>query len=104
MSLQSTQVSIPKVQTQDRNVNQLQSNIIDGIQRIQSNTMKLATLIGESRTAYLTVDQFTKQSGPGWVSQDGSSCIGSAYESLTGHKNVPNTTPPIGAILMIRIN
>lgn len=102
--MQATQVSIPKVQTQDRNINQLQQNLIDGVQRIQSNTMNLATLIGESRTAYLTVDQFTKQSGPGWVPQDGRSCIGSTYQDLTGEKNVPNTTPPIGAILMIRIN
>lgn len=97
-------VSIPRVQTQDRNVNQLQSNILDGIQRIQSNTFNLASVIGESRTAYLTVAQFQQQSGLGWVEQNGASCIGSTYEKLTGNRNVPTGTPPTGAIDMIRIN
>ncbi len=95
MGLPVTKVAIPKVQTQDRNVNQLQQNIIDAFNKLQqrfsgSGTSDAGTVIGESKSAYLTEAQFQSQSGTNWVLQDGRSCIGTAYETLTGNKNVPN--------------
>lgn len=104
MTMSSPKTSIPKVQTNDRDINQLQQNLIDGISRIQQSIYQSASGIGESRTAYITVAQFNQQAGPGWVPEDGRSCVGSTYEKLTGETHVPTGTPPVGAILMIRIN
>lgn len=90
MPIPSTKVSIQKVQSNDRNFNQAQQNIIDGINKLQSQVMLLSTVVGESRSAYLSEDQFQQQAGDNWVLQDGRSCIGTAYETLTGNRNVPN--------------
>lgn len=100
----TTKINIPKVLSADRLLNQAQQNIISGINKLQVQMLNAGTVIGESKTAYISVSQFQDQLGSGWVSQDGSSCIGSAYQELTGSKNVPNVSPPTGAVLMIRIN
>ncbi len=100
----TTKITIPRVQSNDRLINQLQQNLIDGINKLQVQVLNAGTVIGESKTAYISVTQFQDQLGPGWVSQDGASCIGSSYQELTGNRNVPNVVPPAGAILMIRIN
>lgn len=48
------------------------------------------SIIGEQKSAYLTLDQFQRQAGKGWVLANGSSCKGSAYEQITGNSNVPD--------------
>ena len=90
MAIPTTKVSIPKVQTQDRNINQLQQNIIDAFNRLQVQSFNAGTAVGESKAAYLTESQFQAQAGTNWVLQDGRSCVGSTYESITGNKNVPD--------------
>lgn len=90
MPIPSTKVSIPKVQHEDRRINQLQQNMIDGIRKLQLQIKNLSTCVGESKTAYLTEDQFQSEWGPGWVLQDGRSCVGSAYQKLYGFDVIPN--------------
>lgn len=90
MPIPSTKVNIPQVQHDDRRINQLQQNIIDGIRKLQMQIKNLSTCVGESKTAYLTEDQFQSEWGQGWVLQDGRSCVGSAYQKITGNDSIPN--------------
>ncbi len=93
-------VNVPKVQTSDRVITQLQQNIITGMNDMNSTlatatnafqaALDASTIIGEEKAAYLTEAQFQAVAGPTWVLQDGRSCIGSAYASLTGQATVPD--------------
>ena len=87
-------VNIPLVQTDDKNINQLQQNIIQGIKKALGDFLfsvnTYGTTIGEVKSAMLTLSQFQSQMGTGWVLCDGSACQNSKYSKLTGNNNVPD--------------
>lgn len=90
-------VNIPKVQTQDRNVNQLQQNIITGINQLSraissniSSAVDASTIVGEVKSAFLTETQIQAQLGAGWILCDGRAVPGSQYETLTGSSSIPD--------------
>jgi len=96
-------VALPIVQTTDRNVNQLQTNINQAIQQV-ANAVYLVTIIGEIKLSPLTLAQFQEQSGPQWVLCNGQTCTGSTYSSLTNNQKVPNISDLNGSHYYIRIN
>lgn len=91
-------VTITKVQTQDRTINQLQDNISTAMQSL-GLAINQVTIIGEIKQASINLDQFQRQAGPGWVACDGRSIVGSTLNKISGAL----TTPTISGSF-IRIN
>lgn len=91
-------ITLAKIQTSDRNINQLQDNIGNALQPI-ANQVNQITIIGEIKQATLTEFQFQQQAGPGWISADGRSIVGSSLNKLTGQ-----LTAPTIANSFVRIN
>lgn len=83
-------VTVPKVQTQDRTVNQLQTNISTAMQTL-GNSVNQVTIIGEIKQATISESQFQQQAGIGWIACDGRSIVGSALSKLTGQLKAPTT-------------
>jgi hypothetical protein len=81
-------VNLPKVQTQDRNMNQLQNNTSIALQTI-GNLVNQVTIIGEIKQATINLDQLQRQAGPGWVPCDGKSIVGSTLNKLSGQLTAP---------------
>jgi len=73
-----------------RCINQIQTNIIDGINRLQIQAFNTSTVIGQEITAYLTEDQFQQQAGTNWVLADGRNIAGSAFSKLYGSNTLPD--------------
>ena len=93
-------VNIPLVQVDTRSdfsppalarlLNQIQRNIIDGINKLQASIANAGTVVGQEITAYLTESQFQQQMGTGWVLADGRNIAGSAFAKLYGSNTLPN--------------
>jgi hypothetical protein len=99
----STTVAVPRMQTQNREVNQLQTNIINALQPV-GNMINQVTIIGEVKLAILTLTQLQQQAGTGWVACDGTNIVGSAYNKLTGMLATP-VIAPLGELnFFMRIN
>jgi hypothetical protein len=81
-------VNLPKVQTQDRNMNQLQNNTSTALQTV-GNLINQVTIIGMIIQATINLDQLQRQAGPGWVPCDGKSIVGSALNKLSGQLTAP---------------
>lgn len=96
-------VALPIVQTTDRNVNQLQTNVNQAIQQV-ANAVFLVTIIGEVKLSPLTLAEFQNQTGKQWVLCDGSNVNGSTYTMLTNNQKVPNISKLAGCSYYIRIN
>lgn len=88
--MRNTPVTISKVQTPDRTINQLQSNVTNSLQSI-GNQLNQVTIVGEIKQATITEAQFQSQAGQGWVSCDGRSIVGSSLNKLTGQLTAPTT-------------
>jgi hypothetical protein len=96
-------ITTQRVQTTDRNTNQLQDNINSSLTSLGNEINKL-TVIGAAMLSPITLDQFQRQAGPGWVLCNGASCVGTSYNKLTGFLTVP-TEADIGVFhWFIRIN
>lgn len=99
----ATPISVPKVQTDDRDLTQLQSNIINALQPMGLQINQL-TVIGEIKSAALTISQFQSQAGSNWAPCSGQNIATSAYSKTTGTYLAP-TIAPVGNInYFIRIN
>lgn len=96
-------VAFPKVQTQSREVNQLQNNAIAAVQQV-SSSIKKVSIIGEIKYSTLSLTQFQQQVGSDWVACNGASCVGSDYNILTGLLAVPNIAAVDGVNAFIRTN
>jgi hypothetical protein len=96
-------ITIPKVQTQDRNTNQLQNNANTAVGQLSSQINQI-NIIGEIKLSTLTLDQFQRQGGPGWVFCNGANCVGSTYNKITGNLVVPTIADLDGAHYFVRIN
>lgn len=81
-------VTVPQVQTTDRNINQLQKNITTAIQPL-ANMINQVTIIGMIIQATINLDQLQRQAGPGWVPCDGKSIVGSTLNKLSGQLTAP---------------
>jgi microcystin-dependent protein len=46
--------------------------------------------IGDMRHSMLSLAQFQSINGTGWVLADGSSCVGTKYQTITGNANIPD--------------
>lgn len=99
----STPVTLPKVQTQDRNINQLQNNVTNSLQSI-GNKLNKVTIIGEIKLSPLTASQFQAQAGKGWITCDGSSIVGSELNQITGALVAPTIADLGSSHYYIRIN
>ncbi len=91
-------ISLPKVQTQDRTMNQLQDNVSTALQTL-GNLVNQVTVIGEVKLATISLDQFQRQAGSGWVPCDGRSIVGSSLNKISGQ-----LTAPTIASSFVRIN
>ncbi len=92
-------VSIPQVNANvisdedfPRVMNQIQQNIIDGIDRIQVGLVPVTSSIGDTVLSPLTLAQFQSQRGKGWILSDGANVQGSLYQKITGSPTVPDQT------------
>ena len=103
------QRQIPVIQTPDMNVTQLQqnsnkvlrnlSNQVDSLQSLMNQTQ----IIGEIKTASLTLSQFQNIAGTNWILANGQSSVGTKYALLTGNNTVPTITV-VGATTFIKVN
>jgi len=100
----ATPVTVPKVQTQDRTVNQLQTNISNAMQTVGQQLQNTGAGIGDIKHSAMTLAQVQKQSGIGWVLCDGASCVGSSYNKQSNALTVPNIPEASGIYTYIRIN
>ncbi len=105
----ANQVSIPYTQTQDPNLNQIQQyvnkvfkNFDNKITSAQGSITQM-TILGEVKIADLTLAQFQAQAGTDWIVANGQSCVGTAFETLTGNKTVPNYVIT-GLMAFIKVN
>jgi len=96
-------ISLAKVQTADRTMNQLQDNIGNTLTQVGSSVNQL-TIIGEIKSAALTLSQFQQQSGKNWVACDGSSALGTQYNKITNALTVPNIASVGSQNYFIRVN
>ncbi len=96
-------VTVSKVQSPDRLVNQLQDNINNAMQ-IVGQDINTLVLIGQVILSPLTESQVQKQIGAGWILCDGRSVVRSAYSKLANVTVAPNLTPVNGNSFYLRIN
>jgi hypothetical protein len=95
-------VTVPKVQTQNKDVNQLQNNIINALQslgqQLNTNTESITNLSNTVNTGYFpdvkmgfgTEAQFQSVYGMDWVLCDGRYVGGSTYANFTGSNFIPD--------------
>lgn len=105
----ANQVQVPVIQSQDGNLTQIQQhankvfrNLNNQIVMLQSDVNQ-TMIIGEIKTASLTLAQFQSVAGDGWILANGQSSVGTQYETLTGNKTVPTITVG-GATTFIKVN
>jgi hypothetical protein len=98
----SNQVQIPVLQDPNGqtvqlqlNVNKVFRNLNNQLNSVQTSLDEM-TVIGEIKTANLSLAQFQAVTGINWVLCDGSSCVATAYSKLTGNNTVPTITSPFG--------
>ena len=85
--------------------NQLQTNIINGIYKLQNGLDPVTSSIGDIQLSALSLSQFQDLRGPGWVLANGQSASGSQYQKITGKGTVPNQVSAFTGISpYIRIN
>lgn len=103
------QVQIPIIQNQDGSLTQVQQhankvfrNLNNQIVLLQTDIDQM-TILGEVKLASLTLSQFQSIAGTNWILANGQSSVGTAYETLTGNKTVPNVTLT-GVTTFIKVN
>lgn len=103
------QVQVPIIQTSDANLTQIQQNankvlrnLTGQITSLQTSVSQM-TIVGEIKLAGLTLTQFQGIAGMDWVLANGQSSVGTAYETLTGNKVVPNISVS-GSTAFIKVN
>ncbi len=105
--MSNNRFTLPKMQTESREINQLQDNIIGAINKAIQSTLSAASAIGEQRMSPLTEAQFQEQMGIGWVLADGRNVTGSKYQKISGNNTVPDASTTMPGMLVnfyIRIN
>ncbi len=95
-------ITVPKIQSTDRVVNQLQTNISNAVQTL-GNDLNLLTIIGEVKLSPLNETQFQSQASDAWLLCDGRSCMNTEYFKITGRTTIPNLTPVNGNNFFIRV-
>ena len=105
----ANQVQIPVIQTEDKDLTQVQQNtnkvlrnLNDQIVLLQ-DAMSLLTIIGEIKFAPLTLEQFQEVAGPTWIAANGQSSVGTTYALKFGVNTVP-TISLAGTNAYIKVN
>lgn len=107
--MSANQCQIPVIQTSENNITQIQQNankvlrnLNNQINVLQTDVSQM-TILGEIKLASLTLTQFQAIAGINWILANGQSSVGTAYETLTGNKVVPNITVA-GSTSFIKVN
>ena len=67
----------------------VETEINPSLANIQAQINQMS-IVGEVKSAFLTLAQFQAQAGANWILCDGSNVAGSAYNTLTGNVTVPD--------------
>ena len=93
----ATPITVPKVQSENREINQLQANIINAMQNLaqQVQTNQTAATAPTAyypqvEMAFCTEAQFQAVKGTNWVLIDGRNVAGSAYAKFTIYNTIPD--------------
>lgn len=104
------QVQVPLLHHDDPIVVQLQQNTNKVFKNFSNQTTSIQDaieamiIIGEVKQAVLTMEQFERVAGPGWLICDGQSCVDTEYARLTGNNVVPTIPPFDGVNSFILVN
>lgn len=96
--------SLPKIQTTNRQINQIQDNVRSQVAQGLQNAISASSAIGEVKGTTLTEDQLQNQLGGNWVLADGRNVVGSKYQQLTGNNTIPTIAAAGPVNYFIRIN